>query len=187
MWPIPSAVRSELKTVPSLAHQNNVVDPTCGTIFRGPSCQGLLFYVFSLSLLIFILVWTHKMAFLGQKECKKFLLIKRFGGPWDLWHFCSNIQVQASFTWLSCRVLKNIQQIFHKFCNFLAPILKYSLWLLRYQNQKKCQKMQNPWNYTIFIYWSIFFPFSYEFLFTFGGLYLTKFGGLDFRVHFLFQ
>ena len=90
LWPIPSAVRSELKTVPSLAHQNNVVDPTCGTIFRGPSCQGLLFYDFSLSLLIFILVWTHKMAFLGQKECKKFLLIKRFGGPWDLWHFCSN-------------------------------------------------------------------------------------------------
>ena len=47
--------------------------------------------------------------------------------------------------------------------------------------------MQNPWNYTFFIFTDLFFPSSYEFLFTFGDLYLTKFGDLDFRVHFLFQ
>ena len=71
LWPIPSAVRRGLKTVPSPAYQNNVVKSTCSTNFRGPSCQGLLFSWFFFKFVNFYFGLNTQNGVFGPKGVQK--------------------------------------------------------------------------------------------------------------------
>ena len=163
----------------------SVVEPTCGINLQGPThLQGLHFYDFSLILLIFTLVWTHKNGVFGQKWVQKFSSNRKIGGPWGLWHFSSNYTGTSWLYMANCRVFEIFESIQKKssiYSAFFGLILKYSLWLLRYQNQKKMSKNAKSMNYTLFYLLICFFRFLMSFFTRFSDLYLTRFGNLDFQ------
>ena len=125
------------------------------------------------------------MAFLVKNECKNLLLIEKLVVPEACDISPQIIQVQAGFTWPYCRVFEVFLKTFNKssiyFAIFWSNFKIFPLAFEVSKPKKNVQKCKIQELHT-FLSTNLFFPFSYEFFFfTFGGLYLTKFGNLDFQ------
>ena len=131
-------------------------------------------------------MWIHKKwRFWSKMSAKTLLLIEKIGAPWGLWHFSSNYTGTSWLYMANCRVFEifeNIQKIFHIFCIFWS---NFKIFPLAFEASKPKNNVQKCKIHELHTFYLLIFFFRFLMSFfsslRFGGLYLTKFGNLDFQ------